>query len=289
MRRDHIASPKLQAQIDAYLAFPIKPGDSVEIQGKYLKTCSSKDKSRLETCKVKEVIEDKVIVYNGWHEGDVCEVELKNVTKDTFKIGPNPFPDMDWRRRIRTYNFTLEGIYLQFFKDKVYKEKRKDGTEYQIELLNWNPYVFNKDGIKEFYQRDFCWSIKEKQLLIDSIYNGINCGQILVRRHSWRDMIKEAESNDVVYEFDIVDGKQRLNTIVEFMNNKFPDSYGNYWNDLSDYARYQFEDSHCFTLAEMEEGTTDKDVIKAFLGVNFTGVPMSQEHINFVKEINKKM
>lgn len=289
MRRDHIASPKLQAQIDAYLAISIKPGDSVEIQGKYLNRCSSKDKSRLETCEVKEVIGDKVIVYNGWNEGDVCEVELKNVTKDTFRIGQNPFPDMDWRRKIRTYNFTLEGIYLHFFKDEVYKEKRKDGTEYQIELLNWNPYVFNKDGIKEFYQRDFCWSIKEKQLLIDSIYNRINCGQILVRRHSWRDMIKESKSNDVVYEFDIVDGKQRLNTIVEFMNNKFPDSYGNYWNDLSDYARYQFEDSHCFTLAEMEEGTTDKDVIKAFLGVNFTGVPMSQEHIDFVKEINKKM
>lgn len=37
------------------------------------------------------------------------------------------------------------------------------------------------------------------------------------------------------------------------------------------------------------EGTTDKDVINAFLGVNFTGIQMSQEHINFVKEINKKM
>jgi len=30
-------------------------------------------------------------------------------------------------------------------------------------------------------------------------------------------------------------------------------------------------------------------MIKDFLGVNYTGVPMSQEHIDFVKEIQKKL
>jgi hypothetical protein len=38
-----------------------------------------------------------------------------------------------------------------------------------------------------------------------------------------------------------------------------------------------------------EENATDEDVIATFLGVNFTGVPMSQEHIDYVKEIQKKL
>ena len=51
-----------------------------------------------------------------------------------------------------------------------------------------------KDGNKEYYQRDFCWTIKDKQLLIDSIYNQINCGQILVRKRSWQHMKEEVEN-----------------------------------------------------------------------------------------------
>jgi uncharacterized protein with ParB-like and HNH nuclease domain len=36
--------------------------------------------------------------------------------------------------------------------------------------LNWNPFVYNKNGEKERYQRDFVWKLKDKQTLIDSIY-----------------------------------------------------------------------------------------------------------------------
>lgn len=31
------------------------------------------------------------------------------------------------------------------------------------------------------------------------------------------------------------------------------------------------------------------EMVKAFLHVNFTGIPMSQEHIDYVREIQKKL
>ena len=39
----------------------------------------------------------------------------------------------------------------------------------------------------------------------------------------------------------------------------------------------------------MNENTKDEDVIRTFLMVNFSGKPMSKKHLDFVKEINKKM
>lgn len=290
MRRNHIASPKLQAQFDAFNAIEIVPGDKILIAGKYLKTSSSRDKNREETCEVKEIKGDTIVVYNGYDREDTCEVARENCKKDTFEIGANPFTEEKWHGHVRTYNYSLDCIIYKLFREDVYKDKRNDGTEYNIDIINWNPYVYNKFGVKEYYQRDFVWTLKDKQLFIDSIYNRLNCGQILLRQKSISWLKNEAEKGaDTVYEFDIVDGKQRLHTIEQFINNEFPDSYGNYWNDLSDYARFQFEDSRSLTYAEMGEKSTDEDTIKAFLGVNFTGVQMSQEHINFVKEINKKM
>lgn len=50
-----------------------------------------------------------------------------------------------------------------------------------------------------------------------------------------------------------------------------------------------FENSRTLTFAQMDESTTDQDVINAFLYVNFTGVLMSHEHIEYVKELNKRM
>lgn len=294
MRRGHIASEKLQMEINDFNAQPIVAGDKVLVKGKYLNYARSRNKEIAEVCTVKEVTDDVIVVFNGYHSGDTCVVAKENCSKYTYFVGANPFAEKHWMQRIRTFNMVLGDIIIKvlkpYFDEKEVYDTTPSGKKFKINKLNWNPFIINKDGKKEYYQRDFCWSVKDKQLLIDSIYNQINCGQIIVRKRSWEHMTEEAENGiDEVFEFDIVDGKQRLNAICGFMNNEFPDSHGNYWNDLSDYARCKFEDSYCITFTEMDEKTTDEDVIKAFLGVNFTGVPMSQEHIDYVREINKRI
>ena len=47
--------------------------------------------------------------------------------------------------------------------------------------LNDNPFVYDKEGNRLYYQRDYVWSLKDEQLFIESIYNGIECGKIVLR------------------------------------------------------------------------------------------------------------
>ena len=86
-----------------------------------------------------------------------------------------------------------------------------------------------------------------------------------------------------------MDGKQRMHTLARFVNDEFPDLHGNYYSDLSTQAQHFFMDSNAIQYATFSDKTTDDQIIQAFLNVNFTGVPMSQEHIDYVKEIQKKM
>jgi hypothetical protein len=41
-------------------------------------------------------------------------------------------------------------------------------------------------------------------------------------------------------------------------------------------------------LCELSESATDEDVIDNFLTLNFTGVPMSQNHIEYIKSIKMR-
>lgn len=82
------------------------------------------------------------------------------------------------------------------------------------------------------------------------------------------------------------DGKQRLNCLMDFFENKFPGSNGNYWKDFSKPAQRFFKGRNCLTFYFLRENCSDEKVRRAFLNVNFTGVPMSKEHIEFVKSIN---
>ena len=86
-----------------------------------------------------------------------------------------------------------------------------------------------------------------------------------------------------------MDGKQRLNTILEFIQDKFKDFHGYYFSDLSDRAKHTFLSTNLLSYAEMEEESTDQDVINTFLMINFTGRVMSQEHIDYVREIQRNM
>ena len=84
---------------------------------------------------------------------------------------------------------------------------------------------------------------------------------------------------------DIVDGKQRLNAIKEFLHDEFPDISGNYYSDLSSSAQTKFMNHQMLQYAEMENGTTDEDILFQFLKLNFAGVPQSKEHIEHVKSL----
>lgn len=203
------------------------------------------------------------------------------LARQTWEVGANPFQDDDMS--IRFVSFTLESILfgLGIMRDD---DKYKSKKGYLISRLNWNPFVIDKNGETIRYQRPFVWTLEENQLLIESIYQRIECGRILVRKRSWAEVDKMDEA-DCAFS-DIVDGKQRLNAIRGFMSNEYPDLSGNYYGDLSNKAQHQFTNHQLFSYAEMQENTPDDKVIKQFLKLNFAGVPQSKEHIEFIRSIN---
>ncbi len=154
--------------IEEYLSQPLKIGDRIEVMG-----LGSNDKTRWgHSAKVIDIIDDiPYIEYRG--KVKVTEEWRKSI----FDIGVNPFPED--KHRVDSINFQLSSILHQF----------KDKDEYDIDgspimSVNFNPFVII-NGEKKYYQRPLVWSLEDKQLLIESIYNNVDCGKILVRKRDW--------------------------------------------------------------------------------------------------------
>lgn len=199
--------------------------------------------------------------------------------------GYNPFPKVV--DTMQTIRFSLESI-LYGLNLLPNADREKLGlVGANIVDCNFNPYVYDNLGNKYYYQRELCWSIADKQKLINSIYQGIDCGKIVVRKNTWdkvEQLFKNGETELSWY--DVVDGKQRLNAIVAFINNEFPDTNGNYFKDFSKRAHLEFlQRNMLFTYCEMYEDVTDEQVIQQFLRLNITGIPQSVEHIMLVNNI----
>ena len=121
-------------------------------------------------------------------------------------------------------------------------------------------------------QRDFVWNIDQKRELIWSI---------LMNRNIPRMAMINTEKD--VYQ--IIDGKQRLSTMIEFYNNKFDlliDNKSYYFKELpEDYKRvisgYYF--SYYIVNEDYEYIISDEEKINWFRYINFAGTPQDSEHL----------
>lgn len=188
--------------------------------------------------------------------------------------GVNPMEAGTWHDDMTEHEFDLNWFYLMSGVAHTF------GNGKQIMGFNFDPYILNKDGKKIFYQRPLCWTLQNKQNLIESIYLGLNCGDVVLKYND------DDRAVEVGAEMDVVDGKQRIHAIIEFFNNEFPDMHGNYFKDFSKVAQRMFKNRKAMHIFMLREKCSDEKVKRAFLNVNFTGVPMSKEHIEFVKSIN---
>lgn len=286
---------KKEKLIKEFLSNNIKVGDKVIVKKKLLGGYSN-NPERDETVTVKEVYDHSIKVSNTENYLDDVVLEDGQYQRSIFHVGANPFPNKCWRSTLRTTNFDLACMLnllgYSIIGEKPINNARKAYTYKGVDVpeVNDNPYIYDKDGNKQYYQRDYCWTLEQEQLFIESIYQSINCGMIVVRKRSFNYIESEIDKGNTEVGFwDIVDGKQRLHCLIRFIFDEFTDLHGNYFSDLSDRAKRQFEGSTVLTYGELGENATDEDVIATFLGVNYTGVPMSQEHIDYVKEIQKKL
>lgn len=148
-----------------------------------------------------------------------------------------------------------------------------------IESLIHYHYHFGIDFNPD-YQRGYVWEQKDKELLLDSIFKNIEIGKFVLIHLSDDEWIKRNLS------YEILDGKQRLSTLIKFYENKL--SYkGKYYNDLSGKDRNTFLE-HRIAVAEVRE-TDRKTVLKYFLMLNRTGKAMDQSHLNEVEQMLREL
>ena len=128
------------------------------------------------------------------------------------------------------------------------------------------------------YQRDFCWELTDKVKLIDSIFQHVDIGKFAV-------IHKEFEPNTESYE--ILDGKQRLRTLLDFYENRFQYK-GKFYNDLNYYDMNTFEGMPVSIAITQERNMPLEFRYKYFLKLNTSGKPQSEEHMKKVEQLYKE-
>lgn len=141
------------------------------------------------------------------------------------------------------------------------------GTYYGSGGLNLNPD----------YQRDLVWSDEQKIALIDSVFRNVDIGKFAIIRRSFKD--------DVLYYYEVLDGKQRIQALIDFYESRF-EYKGRRFIELCTRDQYHFEE-YRINWAETEP-LTDEQKYRYFLKLNVSGVPMSKEHLKRVKNLLKQ-
>ena len=277
---DYTISEKKQKEIDELQAKPLIVGDEVYVN------LTGEKKAKL--CKVIK-LKPLTVSYEPDYRGDdtVVAIKKEQIThRPTFTVGANPFAKDDIS--VRNVSFPLANMLstLGIHPTRTHEPSVVKGIT--VPDINWNPFVIMPVGKKEYYQRPFVWDLETKQNLIESIYQHVSCGRVIIRVREWNEIEKLVDAGETEIGWhDVVDGKQRLNAVSEFINGKFPDINGNYFADLSNSSQHKLMDTQMIGYAEMTNAT-DADVIRQFLKMNFLGVPQSKEHISFVASLNKK-
>ncbi|MBW3020589.1 DUF262 domain-containing protein, partial [Candidatus Woesearchaeota archaeon] len=178
----------------------------------------------------------------------------------------DPFKGNSYKNKTDTMRKSLKGVlyecgYLALSstnvtENGVIKYPEKIGGIY-IDTCTLDPIAYGKK-----IQRGYEWKLEHKLKLLKSIYNDIFIGTFIVREYSY--------NRDIAFR-GVLDGKQKLSTIVGFMNNEFPDQNGKYFKDFSKESKDKFLKFMNQNFVLMSQETTDDDACQIMIDVNDTG------------------
>lgn len=168
-------------------------------------------------------------------------------------------------------------------KEKVVLVVLSKKLKMKFEVTKWkikdllDSYKANSLNLSPQYQRNFIWSVKDQQYLIDSIKKNNPIPNFF---------ILEKGSNDL----EMVDGQQRSRTILGFLDGQFKDFEGKIYkeNYLPDFLNYTFP----VTIISDTEG---ESIENFYALVNKTGVHLNKPEVrkadyyntNLLKLINE--
>lgn len=153
--------------------------------------------------------------------------------------------------------------------------KRVSFSNRHVDSLIQTYYHFGID-LNPVYQRDLCWELEDKVKLIDSIFNMRDIGKFV--------FIHLPFVSNTNPGYEILDGKQRLATIIEFVEDRFQYN-GYFYSQLQSVDKRMFADV-LISWAEVQD-LTEQDKYHYFVELNTTGKPQDQAHIEKVRNLIK--
>lgn len=148
--------------------------------------------------------------------------------------------------------------------------------------IDWNVYLESK-GMN--LQRGLVWTLKQKRELIFSILLGRHIPHCAIIN-----TINKYDNKTDIYQ--IIDGKQRLSTIFDFIDNEFAieiDSEYYCFDDLPKEYQQAINNFHFryYIINEpWDTRITDEQKIDWFKFINYVGTPQDEEHL---KLLTRKM
>lgn len=128
------------------------------------------------------------------------------------------------------------------------------------------------------YQRGYVWTDADREHLLDSVFRGLDIGKFV--------FISDRDEDD--YRFEVLDGQQRLTTLINFVQSKFQYK-GYYWHQLSGKDRNTFENL-MVTYTELNgKYLSEKVKAEIFLLTNVAGVPQTEDHLQGVRNFLKSV
>lgn len=137
-------------------------------------------------------------------------------------------------------------------------------TALSVQMCYQN-YLAGKYVVNRRYQRKLVWTLEEKQAFIDSLSKNYSVPLFLFAT-------KEKDGN---VQYEIIDGMQRLNAIMSFMEDEFPIEINgvSYYFDLNTLTDTKY-------LLDQGKLEQKQPVLDRQLCVNITNYPLPNTHIN---------
>lgn len=170
-----------------------------------------------------------------------------------------------------------DGKNTQFAKRNSALSRLHYSNRSMYSLLSFH-YLFGVDFNPD-YQRGSVWDEEDREKLLDSIFAGREIGRFVFKQLPFN------RTNDDGNYYEIVDGKQRMLTLLAFYENRFPYK-GAFYNDLSALDKNWFMDAS-IGVAELDQNTTRAEVLEVFLALNEGGKPVAKEVLDHARELLK--
>lgn len=134
-------------------------------------------------------------------------------------------------------------------------------------------YYHSNTDMNPDYQRGLVWAAADKVHLIDSIFKNVDIGKFAFAFNGF----------DADHTYEILDGKQRLTTLIEFYEGRFV-YRGKTFHQLHPHDRYHFL-RYSTSVASQNIPMSREQRLRYFLKLNVSGRPQDPRHIAYVQEL----